>query len=160
MMKSVVFVFICAICNGMAVVAFFYTNASTFDGYELMIIAAMAGLLLYFSAIFTIDKFLYFGLVEGMAFVSCAIILTACLHFFSVSETTFEAGSIIVSKERKWLRNGSSLYFLTVNASGYGQQEIWVEEDVFDKLSAGENLRLALSEGLLGYKVVVGYFGN
>ena len=160
MMKSVVFVFICAICNGMAVVAFFYTNASTFDGYELIIIAAIAGLLLYFFAIFTIDKFLYFGLIEGMAFVSCAIILTAGLHFFSVSETTFEAVSIIVGKERKWLRDGSALYFLTVNTSDYGQQGIWVDEGVFNKLNAGENLRLVLSEGLLGYKVVVGYSGG
>lgn len=83
-----------------------------------------------------------------------------CLALFLVSGKTLEANSQIIGKEKEGLKDGSFSYSLIVSTPDYGEQIIWVAEDIFNKLNTGEHLKLILSEGLLGYKVVVGYAGT
>ncbi|MDO0946109.1 hypothetical protein [Chromohalobacter israelensis] len=160
MTKTFVLYMICSIFNLVGVLAFFYTSETTFDGHELMILAAVIGLGLYSIAVFTVEKKFSYGLFELVTFVSVAIIVTTALHFFLVSGKTMEASSQIIGKDKEGLKDGSFSYSLIVSTSDYGEQSIWVNEDIFNKLDTGENLKLILSEGLLGYKVVVGYSGS
>lgn len=70
MTKTFVLHIICVIFNLVGVLAFFYTSETTFDGHELMILAAVIGLGLYSIAVFTIEKKFPYGFFELVTFVS------------------------------------------------------------------------------------------